>query len=110
MKTAQQGFTLIELVVVIVILGILAATAIPKYVDLTTEARTAVIDGAAGALKSAAALQFAKNKGAVSAASIKGGVDADSDISITNSGCDFTITHTGGGSKSVTISGDLCSG
>ncbi len=54
----EQGFTLIELVVVIVILGILAATALPKFVDLTGDAKTAAVQGAAGALTSAAAINY----------------------------------------------------
>ena len=56
MKKQQQGFTLVELVVVIVVLGILAAFAIPKYVTYTKEARTAALNGLAGALRSSVGL------------------------------------------------------
>ena len=56
MKAQQQGFTLVELVVVLVVLGILAAVAIPKYVSYTTEARTAALNGLAGAIRSSVAL------------------------------------------------------
>jgi MSHA pilin protein MshA len=52
----SRGFTLIELVVVITILGILAAFAVPKFIALDSQARTATISGLAGTVKSAAAL------------------------------------------------------
>lgn len=57
----KRGFTLIELVIVIVILGILSAVAIPKYVDMQTEAREAAIRGSLGNIRSAISIQYAKN-------------------------------------------------
>ncbi|MEW6765912.1 MAG: type II secretion system protein [Pseudomonadota bacterium] len=59
-RSRQQGFTLIELVIVIVILGILAAIAIPKFISLQREARIAAVDGFYNALKSGSNVVYAK--------------------------------------------------
>ncbi|MBB2496796.1 type II secretion system protein [Aquipseudomonas ullengensis] len=56
MKKQQSGFTLIELIMVIVILGILAAFALPKFADLSSDAKKASLSGLAGSLKSASAI------------------------------------------------------
>eukprot|EP01026_Neomeris_dumetosa_P036045 TRINITY_DN28999_c0_g1_i2.p2 TRINITY_DN28999_c0_g1~~TRINITY_DN28999_c0_g1_i2.p2 ORF type:complete len:174 (+),score=11.80 TRINITY_DN28999_c0_g1_i2:398-919(+) len=59
MRTQQSGFTLIELIAVLVILGILAATAVPKFIDLSDEAQIAATDNIAGSIESASALNHA---------------------------------------------------
>lgn len=56
MKRQQAGFTLIELVVVILILGLLAAVALPRYANLAKQAHIASINGVAGGLRGAVAL------------------------------------------------------
>ncbi|MDO6764614.1 prepilin-type N-terminal cleavage/methylation domain-containing protein [Agarivorans sp. 1_MG-2023] len=58
--TKQQGFTLIELVIVIIILGILAVTAAPKFLNLQTDARASTLSGLEAALKGGANLVYSK--------------------------------------------------
>jgi prepilin-type N-terminal cleavage/methylation domain-containing protein len=57
--SSERGFTLIELVIIIVILGILAAVAIPKYQDMSSQAKDAACRGALGALRSGVTIFYA---------------------------------------------------
>jgi MSHA pilin protein MshA len=72
----QAGFTLIELIMVIVILGVLSAFALPRFADLGSQARIATINGAAGAMKAAAniahAQQLANGASGSTAVSLEG--------------------------------------
>lgn len=118
MYIKSRGFTLIELVIVIIILGILAAVAIPKFIDLSGDARSAAISGVAGALSSANGINYISRKEnsangvavttcANVANALQGGLPSGYAISpATTVAVDTTITCTltGPGSTSATFS------
>ena len=88
----EKGFTLIELVMVIVILGILAAFALPRFADLSGDARQASIEGARGAVKAASAIAHS----AWLARGSSGSVDLDGTvIDMSTNGYPVAITPTG---------------
>ncbi|MBF7073697.1 prepilin-type N-terminal cleavage/methylation domain-containing protein [Glaciecola sp. MH2013] len=87
-KSNQKGFTLIELIIVIVILGILAVTAAPRFIDLQSDARASTLEGVKAALQGSSQLVYAK-------AAIQGVQSSSTAVDVTLNGSDTVSTILG---------------
>jgi prepilin-type N-terminal cleavage/methylation domain-containing protein len=103
-RSNQAGFTFIEIIIVLVILGIIAAIAVPKFLSITEDAKKVASDGTYGAMKSACSMAFAKHRAGQLEKSASGDdqyiTDADSLEYYLDGGFPDGVT---GSSKTVTL-------
>ena len=102
MRKQQGGFTLIELVMVIVILGILAASFAPKFVDLGTGAEAATKAGASGAVKAALSVYIAEKKANPTVELLKGYITGKG-VARLNGDITMPYTKTDGTAGTITV-------
>jgi MSHA pilin protein MshA len=104
----KKGFTLIELIMIIVILGILAAVAVPKYFDLQTEAKAAAEKGVVGGVRAGILTYFAQNKAYPVAGELDGAA-VNGACTVSNV-CFDTVLQQGGITADWTKAGDVYTG
>ncbi len=102
---ATKGFTMIELVVVIILLGILAATALPRFIDIDSEAHDSVVESVTGGLQTGLALYHAKWVASGEPAANTQIVDF-SNLRVNAAGYPYGLVDNSGGTSNVTTAAD----